>query len=150
MAHDQTLQVSTLRLNILRAYYALLAFGTSAVFWPSLLQHTHEWGIDNGAQYSLLGALTPLALLGLRYPLTMLPLVLYEFVWKVLWFAFVAGPLFAADRMTDGVWSNVVACGVAIVLTPIVMPWRFFWRNYVTRPTERWRSRPGASPRPAT
>jgi hypothetical protein len=28
--------------------------------------------------------------------------------------------------MTDLVWSNVFAFGIAIVLTPIVMPWRFF------------------------
>ncbi len=141
MKADKNDHVSPLRLNILRAYYALIAFGTSAVFWPDLLHHTHDWGIRNGAQYSLLGALAPLALVGLRHPLKMLPIILYEFLWKALWFIFVVAPLYASDRMTDIVWSNVVACGVAIVLTPIVMPWRFFWQNYVSAPAETWRSR---------
>lgn len=130
--------VSTTRLNVLRAYYALIAFGTALVFWPDLLDHSSDWGIRNGAQYSLLGALAPLALLGLRYPLQMLPLVIYEFVWKVLWFIFVVAPLYIGDQMTEGVWGNVVACGVAIVLTPLVMPWRYFWSNYVSAPAERW------------
>lgn len=141
MTNDAAQHVSATRLNILRAYYALIGFGTPVVFWPDLLNHSHEWGISNGAQYSLLGALAPLALLGLRYPLKMLPLIIYEFLWKAMWFVFVVAPLYAGDRMTDAVWGNVFACGVAIVLTPIVMPWRFFWRSYVTAPAERWSSR---------
>lgn len=141
MMNEAALHVSPIRLNMLRAYYALMAFGTLAVFWPDLLNHSHEWGIRNGAQYSLLGALAPLSLLGLRYPLKMLPLVIYEFLWKALWFIFVVAPLYAGGQMTDGVWSNVFACGVAIALTPIVMPWRYFWRTYVSEPGERWRSR---------
>lgn len=127
------------RLNILRAYYALMAFGTLVVFWPSLVSHTDSWGIASGAQYSLLAALSPLSLLGLRYPLKMLPVVIYEFLWKSLWFVFVAGPLWMNDAMTDGVWSNVVACGVAIVLTPIVVPWRYLWETYASAPADRWR-----------
>ena len=139
--NNNTQSVSVLRLNVLRGYYALIAFGTSAVFWPDLISHTHEWGIENGAQYSLLGALAPLALVGLRYPLKMLPLIVYEFLWKFMWFIFVVAPLYGAGQMTDAVWSNVFATGVAIVLTPIVMPWPFFWRNYITAPAERWRPR---------
>jgi hypothetical protein len=133
--------VSPLRLNVLRAYYALMALGSFAVFWPGLLSHTSRWGIDNGAQYALLSALAPAALLGLRYPLKLLPLALYEFLWKALWFIFVAGPLYAGGHMTAGVWSNAAACSIAIVLTPIVMPWRYLWQSYVTAPMEPWRRR---------
>jgi len=138
--------VSPLRLNILRAYYALIGFGTAAVFWPSLVNHSQEWGIANGAQYSLLAALSPLALLGLRYPLGMLPVVIYEFLWKSLWFVFVAAPLYTADRMTETVWANVFACGISIVLTPLILPWGHVWRTYVLAPADAWR---GSAPRRA-
>ena len=131
-------EIPLYRLHVLRAYYALMGFGTMAVFWPSLLFHTDEWGADTGAQYSLLGALSPLALLGLRYPIKMLPIVIYEFLWKSLWFIFVAGPLWMHDRMTEEVWSNVFACGIAVVLTPIIVPWTYIWKTYVSAPTERW------------
>lgn len=137
--HTPNQEVTPLRLNVMRAYYALMAFGTVAVFWPSLLSHSHDWGIRNGAQYSLLGALSPLALLGLRYPLKMLPIIIYEFVWKALWLLLVAAPLFAAGQMTEEVWSNVFACSIAIVLTPIVMPWGYFRRAYLLAPSEPWR-----------
>ncbi len=95
-----------------------------------------------GAQFSLLAALSPFALLGLRYPLRLLPIVLYEFGWKLLWFGFVAAPLYADGRMTEGAWSNALACFVAVVLTPIVVPWRYVWSSYVAAPVERWRARP--------
>ncbi|WP_420606166.1 hypothetical protein [Novosphingopyxis sp.] len=139
MVTPRPIEVSVFRLSILRAYYVLMAVGTMAIFWPDLISHTNDWGIDTGAQYSLLGALTPFALLGLRYPLKMLPIILYEFAWKALWFIFVVAPLWSNDAMTEGVWANVFACGIAIVLTPIVLPWRYFWQVYVAAPTDRWR-----------
>ena len=136
---DAIPDVSVVRLAILRAYYALMAFGTAAVFWPDLISHTDEWGMRAGAQYSLLGAITPLALLGLRHPLKMLPVVLYEFVWKALWFVFVAAPLWSHGRMTQDVWADVFACGIAIVLTPVVVPWRYVRQVYLVAPADRWR-----------
>ena len=117
--------VSRIRLHVMRAYYALMAIGTAVVFWPDLLSHSVAFGVQHGAQYALLSALTPFALLGLRYPLQMMPIIFYEFAWKLLWFILVVAPLWAADAMTPGVWSNVFACGIAIVLTPIVVPWKF-------------------------
>lgn len=131
-------EVPLYRLYILRAYYALIAFGTMAVFWPSLVSHSDSWGVENGAQYSLLSALSPLMLVGLRYPLKMLPIIIFEFVWKALWFVFVAGPLWMHGQMTDQVWSNVFACGISIVLTPIVVPWGYLWKTYGSAPMDRW------------
>lgn len=123
--------LSRVRLLVLRAYYALMAVGSLAVFWPPLLAHTADWGLRNGAQYALLSALAPLALVGLAHPLKMLPLVVYEFLWKALWFLAVVAPLWSAGRMDAQMMSNVFACGIAIVLTPIVVPWGWVWRTWV-------------------
>lgn len=131
-------EIPLYRLYILRAYYALVAFGTMAVFWPDLLSHTDRWGIDNGAQYSLIGALSPLMLLGIRYPIKMLPVVMYEFLWKSFWFIFVAWPLWKHAQMTEQEWSNVFACGISVVLTPFIVPWSYLWRTYGSARTERW------------
>lgn len=125
MMHD----VPFWRLLVLRAYYLLMAVGTALVFWPDLLAHDSAFGVKWGAQYALLCGLTPFAVLGLFYPLKMLPIVLYEFTWKALWLALVAAPLWLGDAMTDGVKSNVFACSIAIVLTPFVTPWVFVWRT---------------------
>ena len=69
----------------------------------------------------------------------MMPIIFYEFVWKALWFVFIAAPLYAADRMTDAVWANFYACGLAIILTPLVLPWRHVWHSYFAAAAEPWR-----------
>lgn len=138
MSKPRPVNVSILRLNVLRAYYALMAFGTMALFWPDLISHTNAWGVDTGAQYSLLAALSPLSLLGIRYPLKMIPVILFEFLWKALWLVFVVVPLWSNDAMTENIWANVFAVSIAIILTPIVLPWRYVLNQYAHAAAEPW------------
>ena len=44
----------------------------------------------HGIAMSFLGALTLLSLLGVRYLIRMLPLLIFEFVWKTIWEALCA------------------------------------------------------------
>src|SRR5690606_40530661 len=76
--------ISTLRLWLLRAMYALIAVGLGLTIWPLIL--TPPASADEGSViHALLGALAVMAALGVRYPLKMLPLLLFELLWKVLW-----------------------------------------------------------------
>lgn len=56
---------------------------------------------------SFLGALTALSLLGVRHPVRMLPLLLFELAWKLLWALAVWLPLWLAhgvDAQTADRW----------------------------------------------
>ena len=70
------------RLYVLRATYLLLVVGLGATVVPVLFSHEP---MARGVIPSLLGAVWLLAFVGLRYPLQMLPLLLFEFVWKAIW-----------------------------------------------------------------
>ena len=74
--------VTLIRLYILRAMYLLLVVGLGAMIVPEIVRHAP---LSRGVIASLLGALWALAFLGLRYPLEMLPLLLFEFAWKLIW-----------------------------------------------------------------
>lgn len=129
-------EVSRLRLYVLRATYALLVIGLGAMIVPTLVSHEP---MARGVIPSLLGALWLLAFLGLRYPLEMLPPLLFEFAWKAIWLLdfglaqYVSGerpPTFAED------FYNI---GIGVILMPLVIPWAYVWRHYVKRPGAPWR-----------
>lgn len=132
-------EISTFRLYLLRAMYLLIAGGLGIFIWPGILVPGDVSHMGSVVR-SLLGALALVALLGLRYPIKMLPILLFELIWKVIWvIAFGLGPwldgeLDAARRQT------IFDCLVGIVLVPVVMPWGYVFRHYVKAPADRWRS----------
>ena len=136
--------VSTLRLNVLRATYLLIALGMGLQIWPLILRHPVEVEHMRGVVRSMLGAVTLLALLGIRYPLKMLPLLFVELVWKTIWVLSFGLPLWSAGQLDARTAETMQACLMGIVLVPLVMPWGYVWTQYVRAPGDRWRGRQSA------
>ena len=75
-------EVSALRLYALRAGYLLLVLGLGSQIWPAMIHHAMPWDLMHGVASSMLAAMSALAVLGLRYPLQMLPLLFFELMWR--------------------------------------------------------------------
>jgi hypothetical protein len=129
-------EVSTFRLYLMRAAYLLLVVGLGITIWPQVIHHTLAM---RGSTTSLLAAVSVLAALGLRYPLQMLPLLLFELVWKSIWLIAVALPLWSAHQLDADTLESVQACLMGIVIFPIVIPWPYVLANYVKKPGDRWK-----------
>jgi hypothetical protein len=130
-------EVSLVRLYVLRATYALLVVGLGATILPPLVSHEP---MARGVIPSLLGALWLLAFLGLRYPLQMLPLLMFEFAWKTTWlFDFGLRQWFSGQRPPTFA-DDFFAITMGVILMPLVIPWGYVWHHYVKRPGARWRS----------
>ena len=134
--------VSLFRLYLLRATYLFVAVGLAMTVWPPVLHHTKAWPLMNGVVWCLLAAVSILAAWGIRYPLQMLPVLLFELIWKSIWLISVALPLWSAGEMDARTSSTVVDCFVGVILMPIVIPWSYVFVNYVKKPGDRWRSAP--------
>jgi hypothetical protein len=133
-------ELSTFRLYLMRAMYALIFLGMGSEIWPVIVHHTAPWGLSHGAAGSLLAGLSAMAALGIRYPVQMLPLLLFELVWKTIWLLAIALPLWLAGQMDANTWDAVTACLLGVVLCPIVIPWRYVVAHYVTMHGDRWRA----------
>ncbi len=130
--------VSTLRLYILRGMYALMALGLGVTIWPKILapgDATHMGGVVR----SMLGALALLALWGLRYPVKMLPMLLFEFLWKVIWVVAFALSPWLNGRLDAPRQETLYECLLGVVLLPLVIPWGYVFRHYVREAGDRWR-----------
>jgi hypothetical protein len=129
-------EVSLVRLYMLRAMYLVLVIGLGATIVPDLVSHRLA---DRGIIASLLGCVWLLAFLGLRYPLRMLPLLMFELGWKSLWMIAYGLPQWSAGARTPTFADDVFAIALGVILVPLVMPWSYVWRHYVKQPGARWR-----------
>lgn len=134
-------EISTFRLYVLRACYLLIAVGLAFMIWPGIVSHPDNLPHMNGVARSLLGAVGLLSLLGIRYPLQMLPLLFFELVWKLIWVASFGLPLWLAGKLDADHASSLNDCifGIAVVL--IVMPWGYVVNHYLKNSGDRWRGR---------
>ncbi len=128
-------EVSNIRLYVLRATYLLIVVGLGTEIWPLILHHALTM---RSATSSLLAGISVMAAIGIRYPLQMLPLLIFEFVWKSIWLVAIAYPVWAAHQMDADTMESVKACLMGVILMPIVIPWRYVLANYVTKHGDRW------------
>jgi hypothetical protein len=135
-------EVSLPRLYALRAGYLLLVVGLGSVVWPGIIHHAAPWSLMGGVVKCMLGAMSALAILGLRYPLRMLPLLMFEVAWKAIWLVVVALPMWRAGQMDAGTAETAVECLLAVLFVAVI-PWPHVVRTYLTGPAERWRPERG-------
>lgn len=126
-------ETSTFRLYLMRLLYLLNFVLLGSTVWPVIINHVGTWDPVRGVAWSFWAALSALSVLGLRYPLRMLPLVLLQMLYKSIWLLAVGLPLrFAATELTK-------AMVIGLVLDLIVIPWPYLLANYVKKPGDRWR-----------
>ena len=128
--------VSLFRLYVLRAMYLLLVVGLGAMIVPDIVSHPL---MARGVIASLLGALWLLAFLGLLHPLQMLPLLLFEFAWKLIWTVGYGLPQWSAGQLPPTFADDFQAIVAGVILMPLIIPWSYVWRHYFKQPSERWR-----------
>ncbi len=130
----------TYRVNLMRVGYAVMAFGLAATKWP-LLPAAADLPVFEGVVAVLLTAMSLLALVGLRYPVRLLPLLILEAGWKLIWLAAVAVPQAVAGTLTSES-SRVLSSVSLVVVILAVIPWDHVWRTYVRAPGDAWRRAP--------
>ena len=133
----RTSDISTFRLYALRAGYLLIAVGMGTQKVPAFLHHG-PWELMHGVVNSMLLALVLLSVLGLRYPLKMLPLLFWEMAWKFTWLLAVALPAWRKHSMDADTSDTTFACLMSVIFV-FVVPWDYVWRSFVAAAGDRWR-----------
>jgi hypothetical protein len=121
----------------MRLGYLLMVVGLALVKWP-LLPHAATLPLYEGVTLCLLTAMSLLALVGLRYPVKMLPVLLFESVWKVLWLSLVALPTAASGDLDAATTEVLTNCSLVVAIVAVT-PWRYVWRRLVRGAGDRWR-----------
>lgn len=129
--------VSLLRLYLMRAMYLMMFLFLASTKWPVLVHH-NPWTLMQGVAIVLLAALGFMAGWAIRYPLKMLPILIFEWLWKVTWVVAIGLPLWRTGRMDADFAESFKAIFAGVIFVPLVIPWPYFWRNYIKAPGDRW------------
>lgn len=123
--------LSSLRLWLMRVPYFFTGVLFTFTAWSSLVGYWGEFEAVEGVAYAFWGALSLLALVGLRFPVKMLPLLLLQFGYKLIWIAAVGYPLLQRGELDPAgmelLQANLIGAGIDLV----AIPWWFAIRTYI-------------------
>lgn len=137
--------VSTFQLYLLRGAYLVLVVGLGLQVWPAIVSHVYSMQVDSGVVVCMLWALSVLSILGLRYPLQILPLLLFEITWKFAWLLTVALPHWLRGEWNSNLQATTFAVSLVVIFLPAI-PWPYVLEHYGKRRGERWLPRVVAAP----
>jgi hypothetical protein len=123
--------LSPFRISVMRGGYLVMVVGLAIVKWP-LLPDAHTMPLYEGVTLSLLTAMSLLALVGVFRPVRMLPVLVFEVLWKVLWLSLVALPRAVAGDLGPAFVEVAVNCSLLVVIAAAV-PWGYVWRTWRQR-----------------
>jgi hypothetical protein len=132
--------VALWRINAIRFLFLLMAVIMGSVVWSQLLFESADWPVARGLAKSMLAALALMSLFGVRYPMQMLPLMLYEIAWKTIWITLIAGRAWMAGKWSADIEGLFYDC-IGIVIAYFIVPWRYVWARYFVQGMEPVRGR---------
>ncbi len=123
--------VRPFNIYLLRLLFFLVFVFVGYDSWTSILNHEGSWDHVKAAALCMWATYSLLSILGIFYPLKMLPLVLFEIIYKILWLIIVAYPLWSADRLAGSPAEEMTKAFLWVVLPIVAMPWKYAFDNYV-------------------
>lgn len=119
-------QLSSRRLTAVRVVFFLNFVYVGGFVLRAFIGHVGAWDPVRGVAYSFWAALALVSALGVRAPLSMVPVLLVQFVYKCIWLLAIYLPATA----NGGAGLMPVMIGGALV-DVLVIPWRFVLSAYI-------------------
>ena len=130
------LEVSLARLYMIRGFCLFYVLSAPFDSLPRLFVHAPD---ERGMISSILGGLWVMALIGLRYPLQILPIFMFECAWKTIWAICFGLPQWYLGVGSPRLGEDLFSIGFFAIVFALLIPWSWVWRHFVMQPADRWR-----------
>ncbi len=132
---SQTTDAPRIIIYLLRLVYLLMFFVLGKDTWRQILFHQGIWDPSDAVAWCVWTAFATLAGIGIFRPLLMLPILLLEIFYKLLWLGIVAYPLWAKGTLWDSPAAGTASAFLWVLLPIVAVPWGYVFANYIHRPT---------------
>lgn len=132
--YEQYEGVRRINIYLLRLLYALMFLLLGQDAWTHILAHEGPWDPEEAAAWCVWASYSLLAVLGIIHPLKMLPLVLLEISYKLLWLLLVAYPLWSTNQLAGSPAEEMTYAFLWVALPIIATPWKYALQHYLLKP----------------
>jgi hypothetical protein len=122
-------ELSPIRLYSMRFFYLFNAVVIGAGVWPELMNPRKPWDLIHSIAFSIYAGYSLLMLLGVLVPIRMLPMLLLQLLYKLIWIAAVGLPMWSAGHLNQ-VSGTIRFFATIVVLDLAIIPWRYVFGNY--------------------
>jgi hypothetical protein len=126
--------VRRINIYLLRLVYVLMFFVLGKETWTQILTHQGPWQPTSAVAWSVWTAFATLAGLGIIRPLKILPILLLEIFYKVLWLIIVAYPLWSKGTLAGSPAEEITFTFSWVILPIVAVPWGYVFVNYIYKP----------------
>jgi hypothetical protein len=123
--------VRPINIYLLRLVFILMFFVLGKDAWTHILTHRGSWEPDDAMAWCVWAAFATLAGLGIFRPLKMLPILLLEIFYKVLWLIVVAYPLWVTGKLAGSPAEGTTSAFLWVILPIIAVPWGYVFVTYM-------------------
>ncbi|OJJ23057.1 hypothetical protein BKI52_01510 [marine bacterium AO1-C] len=99
--------------------------------WTIILFPKEQMGVLNGVAISFWAGFSLLNLIGVRFPLKMLPILLLQLLYKSAWILGTYLPAKASGAISVGIQEFFWICVAGISLNLIIIPWGHVYKEFV-------------------
>jgi hypothetical protein len=128
--------VRWINIYLLRLLYILMFFVLGKETWTHIITHQGPWNPIDGVAWCVWTAFATLAGIGIIHPVKMLPIVLLEIFYKVLWLYLVAYPLWSKGTLAGSPAEGITSEFLWVILPIVAVPWSYAFGAYIYRPRE--------------
>ncbi len=125
--------VPAINIFLLRLLFLLMFVFLSFDAWRHIFQHTGPWKNADAAAWCMWGSYAIISFIGIRKPLKMLPIVLFEIIYKVTWLMIVAYPLWVKNELAGSSAEGMTHVFVWVIFPIVAMPWKYFFKSFVLK-----------------
>ena len=123
--------VPAINIYLLRLLFTLMFLFVTYDSWSYIFNHTGPWDNVKAAAWCMWGSYSFISFIGILRPLKMLPIVLFECLYKTAWLIIVAYPLWAKNELAGSAAEGMANVFLWVVFPIVAMPWKYFIRTYI-------------------
>lgn len=129
--NDKYQGVRPINIYLMRVIYLLMFFVLGKDVWAEILNHTGEWEPHKAMAWSVWAAFSAMAFIGIFRTVQMIPLLLLEIFYKILWLTIVALPLWQSNQLIGSPVEGMTMAFLWVLLPIVAVPWDYVFKSYV-------------------